>query len=118
MMIERHVYWRGEISAAHRLELDYESKCNRLHGHNYMVEVWAYGDLDKNGMIIDFSVIKEIVFRYDHRDLNDILDQPTAENIAGDILRNLIEKGLGKARVRVWEDKDSYAEVEWNHEDR
>ena len=28
-----------EISAAHSLTLDYESKCTRLHGHNWIVTV-------------------------------------------------------------------------------
>ena len=31
---------RIEISAAHRLMLDYESKCTNLHGHNWIVDVF------------------------------------------------------------------------------
>jgi len=112
-MIERHVYWKGEISAAHHLELDYESKCRRVHGHNYIVEIWAYGELDDNGMIIDFTKLKEIVNRYDHKDLNDYLENPTAECMAMDYLGALKELGPNRLRVRVWEDRDSYAEVEW-----
>ena len=47
-----------EFSAAHRLDLDYESRCTQLHGHNWVVTV-------------------------DHKVLNDVLDfNPTAENIA------------------------------------
>lgn len=46
--------------AGHRL-VGHESKCSMLHGHQYNVEVTAeaYGDLDKVGRVIDFSVIKE-----------------------------------------------------------
>ena len=37
-----------EISAAHRLTLDYESKCTQLHGHNWMVTVFCKAEeLDK-----------------------------------------------------------------------
>jgi len=111
--MDKHVYWRGEISAAHHLELDYGSKCKRVHGHNYIVEVWAYGELDENGMIIDFSKIKEVVNRYDHRDLNDFMEKPTAENISIKFLEALREQGPNRLRIRVWEDRDSYAEVEW-----
>jgi len=30
-----------EIAGAHRLELDYESKCSNLHGHNWIVTVYC-----------------------------------------------------------------------------
>ena len=30
-----------EISAAHRLTLDYESKCTALHGHNWIITVFC-----------------------------------------------------------------------------
>ena len=34
-----YVTKRIEISAAHKLSLDYESKCTSLHGHNWIVTV-------------------------------------------------------------------------------
>lgn len=73
-----------EISAAHHLELDYESKCTRLHGHNWKIKVFCRAkELDKNGMVCDFTHIKAIVNQLDHRNLNDLLPfNPTAENIA------------------------------------
>lgn len=74
-----------EISAAHRLALDYESKCTALHGHNWLVTVYCKArELDANGMVTDFSVIKRRVKdRLDHKTLNDVLPcNPTAENIA------------------------------------
>jgi len=72
-----------EISAAHVLELDYESKCSRVHGHNFQVKVFCKSKtLDKNGMVVDFDVIKDKVKILDHRELNPLIPQPTSENIA------------------------------------
>ena len=81
-----YVSKRLEISAAHRLELDYPSKCTRLHGHNWIVTVHCRAaELNASGMVTDFTDIKKIVSeRLDHSCLNDTLDfNPTAENIAG-----------------------------------
>ena len=74
-----------EISAAHRLQLDYESKCNNLHGHNWVITIYCKSkELDRNGMVVDFTHIKKLVKgQLDHKLLNDVLPcQPTAENIA------------------------------------
>lgn len=81
-----------EISAAHRLELDYESKCVNLHGHNWIVTVYCRArELNANGMVTDFTHIKRTVTdRLDHACLNDILPfNPTAENIARWICDNV-----------------------------
>ncbi len=80
-----YVTKRLEISAAHRLELDYESKCSQLHGHNWIVTVHCRAEeLNRNGMVTDFSEIKRLVVdELDHTCLNDKLPfNPTAENIA------------------------------------
>lgn len=74
-----------EISASHRLSLSYESKCEQLHGHNWIVTIHCKSkELDENGMVIDFTHIKRAIRdRLDHTNLNDILPfNPTAENIA------------------------------------
>ena len=87
-----YVTKRLEISAAHRLELDYESKCTSLHGHNWLVTVYCRAaELNANGMVTDFTDIKRIVSeRLDHRCLNDTLPfNPTAENIARWICDNV-----------------------------
>ena len=76
---------RMEVSGAHFLHLDYESKCTNLHGHNWIITVTVQNDtLDKNGMVVDFSKIKEIVNQFDHHLINDVLGDlnPTAENMA------------------------------------
>ena len=74
-----------EISAAHQLTLDYESKCTQLHGHNWLITVCCKAEeLNANGMVVDFTLIKQMIKdRLDHRVLNDVLPcNPTAENIA------------------------------------
>lgn len=85
---------RMEISASHQLELDYESKCENLHGHNWIITVEVVGQkLDNNGMLMDFTAIKSMVKdKLDHKNLNMVLNfNPTAENIAYWIA-NLIDK--------------------------
>ena len=74
-----------EISGAHQLELDYPSKCTSLRGHNWTITVYCKSEeLDRNGMIIDFSEIKRLIADpLDHQVLNNVLpDNPTAENLA------------------------------------
>jgi len=74
------------VSASHKLNLDYESKCQRKHGHNWKITVYCQADeLDKNGMVIDFTLIKnQVQDKLDHYYLNDIFGDvnTTAENIA------------------------------------
>ena len=74
-----------EIAGCHRLTLDYESKCTRVHGHNWIITVYCKAkELDANGMVCDFSHIKSRIHGYlDHGYLNDLLPfNPTAENLA------------------------------------
>ena len=76
---------RLEISAAHSLTLSYESKCEQLHGHNWIITIHCKAkELNADGMVVDFTHIKRMVHdRLDHRNLNDVLPfNPTAENIA------------------------------------
>lgn len=76
---------RLEISASHRLDLDYPSKCTNLHGHNWIVNIHCKSkELNHNGMVTDFSIIKEkIMNKLDHANMNDVIPvNPTAENIA------------------------------------
>lgn len=76
---------RMEIAGSHKLNLPYESKCQNLHGHNWIVTVHCKAkSLTDYGMVIDFTQIKrEIHDKLDHHNLNDVFDfNPTAENIA------------------------------------
>lgn len=80
-----YVSKRIEVAFAHSLALDYESKCSRLHGHNAVVTVYCCAEeLDQNGMVADFSHIKQTVKQLlDHRMVNEEVPfNPTAENLA------------------------------------
>ncbi len=80
-----YVKKRLEISAAHRLELSYPSKCCAFHGHNWIITVECKSrELNADGMVEDFTVIKQkIKGVLDHACLNDVLPfNPTAENLA------------------------------------
>lgn len=81
-----------EISASHYLNLDYESKCRTLHGHNWIITVHCKSEkLNKNGMVTDFTHIKKMINdKMDHKNLNEIFEfNPTAENIAFWICNNI-----------------------------
>lgn len=76
---------RMEISASHSLKLSYQSKCENLHGHNWIITVWCRArKLNQDGMVVDFTHIKEkIQKKLDHKNLNEILPfNSTAENMA------------------------------------
>ena len=103
-----------EFAAAHRLR-GYEGECERLHGHNWRVEVVLEGsELNDLGMLMDFRdarrLLGEVVKRFDHVDLND-LDcfreiNPTTENIARLICEDLAGRlpgNVGVHSVTVWE---------------
>ena len=82
-----YVQKKIELSSAHYLKLNYKSKCSNLHGHNWIVTVYCKSaELDENGMVVDFTHIKDAIAELDHTNLNDLLAyNPTAENIAKDI---------------------------------
>lgn len=79
----------GEFAAAHFLT-HYNGKCERLHGHNYRVVVWARGKkLDSGGMLADFgqikSALRKVISELDHTNLNEnnfFNGDPSAELIA------------------------------------
>lgn len=100
-----------EFSAAHRLELNYESQCSNLHGHNWRVTVECRSkEVDKNGMVVDFSHIKRMIMdRVDHKILNEVLDfNPTAENIA----RWVVDSVPNCYRAQVEESSGNWAAYE------
>lgn len=81
-----------EISASHSLKLSYESKCEHLHGHNWIISVWCRSkELNADGMVVDFSHIKQQIHeKLDHKNLNDIFTfNTTAENLAKWICDNV-----------------------------
>lgn len=102
------------FDAAHHLP-DYCGKCEKTHGHTYRLEVVIEGKKQKNGMIMDFNKIKDIVNeaiieKLDHADLNDLLDNPTAENIASWIFAEL-ENKLPLHSIKLWEGEGKWVEL-------
>jgi len=115
-----------DFSYGHRL-LGYEGKCRHLHGHNAEVLItFEATDLDEQGMVLDFTEIKETVSRWvdehlDHRMLlhrDDPLASllqgagepmfliganPTAENIARLIAEYAADHGFPVVEVRFHE---------------
>jgi 6-pyruvoyltetrahydropterin/6-carboxytetrahydropterin synthase len=83
-----YVSKRMEIAGAHNLKLDYESKCQNLHGHNWIITVYCKAkELNHNGMVEDFTLIKKKIHdKLDHKYINEVPElsgiNPTAENIA------------------------------------
>jgi 6-pyruvoyltetrahydropterin/6-carboxytetrahydropterin synthase len=94
---------RFEFEAAHRLP-HHPGKCRELHGHSYVLRVAVERPVDAHsGMAIDFGDLKAVVRRevvdvLDHRYVNDLIDNPTAEVMAvwiwnrlQDLLPGLVE---------------------------
>ena len=84
------VYVKSHFSAAHSLR-GYLGDCARIHGHNWMVEVFVKcTELDSIGIGIDFrdirAAVREVLARLDHSDLNELPlfreENPSSENIA------------------------------------
>lgn len=104
-----------EFDAAHNL-IHYHGKCERLHGHTYKLVVKLEGEPDEEGMIYDFVELKKLVKervidKFDHAYLNEIINQPTAENIAiytWNELKDYLNKDNCRLyEVEVWETKTS-----------
>ena len=100
----------GAFEAAHQLP-DYPGKCARLHGHNWVVEAVVKGrEVDKLGMLVDFKTVKKalnnVLDRYDHRFLNELVPfntgvNPTAENLARIIFTELEDNEAFTAEVQL-----------------
>ena len=79
------------FDSAHSLP-DYDGKCAMLHGHRWNVTVVIIAHvLDDKGMVFDFTKLKQIADEYDHRILNEVVPNPTAELIASDLFVNIRE---------------------------
>lgn len=94
-----------EIAGAHKLDLPYASACNRIHGHNWIIEVEISCEtLNISGMIVDFSSLKDamkevIKEKLDHQNLNEALamTNPTAEMMAKWIAQQMQNRMLDLA---------------------
>lgn len=104
-----------EFDAAHNL-IKYHGKCENLHGHTYKLVVMLDGQKDSEDMIFDFVQLKKlvkekIIDKFDHAYLNNIIENPTAENIAiyvWDHLFDDLKRDNAKLyEIQVWETKTS-----------
>ena len=103
------------FSAAHSLK-EIGGKCEKLHGHNFTVEVSVAADkLNSEGLVLDFRTLKnwtdETIRELDHKYLNEIVPfqgcNPSSENIATYLFSRIAAKidlpGIVISRVTVWE---------------
>lgn len=105
---------KTRFDAAHLLP-GYIGKCALLHGHSWDVNVrYKYKKVNDLGMCDDFKVLKEqvtqVINNYDHRYLNDLIKNPTAENLAETIYGILKRKNKAVSSVEVWETPTSMVE--------
>lgn len=108
---------KSSFSAAHNLR-NYDGKCERLHGHNWIVEaIFRYRKLDDNGLAIDFKIAKAAlkcaIESLDHAYLNELLyfrkTNPTSENVAKFIYDSVKKKMKSVHSIAVWENEQSSA---------
>jgi 6-pyruvoyltetrahydropterin/6-carboxytetrahydropterin synthase len=99
------------FEAAHVLP-HHSGKCARLHGHSYRLDVALEGPLQQSGpatgMVEDFEVVSRVVKAavidtLDHRSLNELMDNPTAENIVSWIWDRLASDLSQLAELTLWE---------------
>jgi 6-pyruvoyltetrahydropterin/6-carboxytetrahydropterin synthase len=111
----------SQFAAAHQLR-EFEGACEKLHGHNWKVEVYVTGNkLEKNGVLIDFRMIKDatkrVLDRLDHKFLNELEPftslNPSSENIACHIFkslsRELDDDTVKITKVTAWESDSACA---------
>lgn len=111
----------AEFEAAHRIA-GYPGKCDRLHGHSWIVEASVVGhQLDELGMLVDFKLVKgylrDLLETLDHRFLNELpafveRQNPTAENIAQYIYNEMkkaefFNENVKLKHIQVWESPKS-----------
>jgi 6-pyruvoyltetrahydropterin/6-carboxytetrahydropterin synthase len=109
------------MAAAHQLR-EYEGQCEKLHGHNWKIEVCLTGtELGEDGLLIDFRRVKEataaLLEKLDHTFLNEVEPfrsvNPSSENIARHIYqslsRDLNDQKVAVSKVTAWESETACA---------
>jgi len=110
-----------QFAAAHQLR-GLEGGCENLHGHNWKIEVSVTGsELGKDGLLIDFRVIKgetkRVIDELDHKFLNELASfenlEPSSENISRHIFESISRKlniqGVKISKVTAWESDSACA---------
>jgi 6-pyruvoyltetrahydropterin/6-carboxytetrahydropterin synthase len=104
----------------------HDGHCRHKHGHTWTLEVYAegplVGDTDRSdyGMVVEFNELKQayreaVEPMVEHQDLDStlaFLPERTTEMIATWALESMHARCPQVRRVRLWEGKSSYAEVE------
>ena len=101
------IFYEGTIDSAHFVPGS-NSKCENIHGHTWKVQIDIVGEIQNDGMILDFGKIKYLLNTLDHNVggyppytprrikhpdnnqcgwfvkniMNDIIPKPTAENMS------------------------------------
>lgn len=99
------------FDSAHKLDWD-QGNCNHLHGHTYKLQVSVRGSMNNNGIIIHFTELKEVVEKkvlgdLDHKYINELIENPTAENIVLWIWDKIKDK-LDLYEIKLWETPTSF----------
>ena len=110
-----------DFAAAHKLR-NFRGECEKLHGHNWRIEVVLSGDrLNEAGLLIDFKDVKtaanNILEDLDHSYLNDLPqfknENPSSENIAAYLFQRLSSElnnsHLKVTKVTAWESDSACA---------
>ncbi len=104
----------SDFSAAHRLR-EYRGQCERLHGHNWRVELRVAGEtLGPDGLLMDFRDAKRLLADaldpLDHAYLNEVppfdATEPSCEHLARYVAETVaagLPAGVRVAGVTVWE---------------
>lgn len=114
---------QAHYDSAHFLR-NYKGKCERLHGHRYVVEAaLATDELDASGLAFDFvdvkGTLRELADELDHEHLNEIPPfteiEPSAENQARyffDEMKRRLPTAMADALLytRVWETPTQWAQ--------
>ncbi|HWV56791.1 MAG TPA: 6-carboxytetrahydropterin synthase QueD [Longimicrobiales bacterium] len=114
---------QSHYDSAHFLR-HYRGKCERLHGHRYVVEIaLATETVGEDGLAYDFVELKrhlrELTERLDHENLNELPPftdiEPSAENQARyfyDEVKRRLPEGMRDSLLyaRVWETPTQWAQ--------
>ena len=100
------------FEAAHRLPL-HRGRCVNFHGHSYRFTITLERPVDPaSGMTIDFGDIASVVESkviegWDHQNLNDFLENPTAEKIVMEIWSKIAVDLPDLREIELWEMPES-----------
>lgn len=104
------------FEAAHHLP-DHE-KCGCIHGHTYELTVEIAGIVREDGMVLDLhelsDTVRRVIAELDHKDLNQIMEMPTCENLIWWIatrLRGELDLGVELRSVTLQEGAGGYAKI-------